>query len=110
MVMAYDDVLAERVRGRLRDEASIAEKRMFGGLSFLAHGNLVVAVSGSDLLVRVGPEGTQDALARPGARPAVMGARTMRGWVRAAGESLDDAALDYWITTALTYSMTLPAK
>jgi TfoX/Sxy family transcriptional regulator of competence genes len=108
--MAYDDVLAERVRDRLGDEVSVTEKRMFGGLSFLAHGNLVVAVSGNDLLVRVGPEGMQDALARPGARPAVMGARTMRGWVRAAGASLNDATLDYWIKTALTYSTTLPAK
>ncbi|MGP3969830.1 TfoX/Sxy family protein [Streptomyces sp. 6N223] len=108
--MAYDDVLAERVRDRLRGEASVTEKRMFGGLSFLAHGNLVVAVSGDDLLVRVGPEGTHDALARPGARPAVMGARTMRGWVRAAGDALNDAALDYWIRTALTYATTLPAK
>ncbi|MEU1367470.1 TfoX/Sxy family protein [Streptomyces sp. NPDC005803] len=107
--MAYDEVLAQRVRERLENENGVAEKRMFGGLSFLAHGNLVVAVSGDDLLVRVGPEGTHDALARPGARPAVMGSRTMRGWVRAAGESLDDSALDHWIATALAYTATLPA-
>ncbi|MBO8196807.1 TfoX/Sxy family protein [Streptomyces smyrnaeus] len=108
--MAYDEVLAERVRERLGDETAVAEKRMFGGLSFLSQGRLVVAVSGDDLLVRVGPERVRDALARSGARPAVMGSRTMRGWVRAAGETLDDAALGHWITTALTYTATLPAE
>ncbi|MCT2589029.1 TfoX/Sxy family protein [Streptomyces sp. N2-109] len=107
--MAYDDTLAERVRERLGGEA-VAERKMFGGLSFLVHGNLAVAVSGDDLLVRVGPEGTKDALARPGVRPAVMGTRTMRGWVRAAGETLDGTALDHWIKTARTYTATLPPE
>ncbi|MQA96475.1 MAG: RNA methyltransferase [Streptosporangiales bacterium] len=108
--MAYDDVLADRVRERLGEDVSVAEKRMFGGLSFLVHGNLVVAVSGDDLLVRVGTESMEDALARPGARPAVMGARTMRGWVFVAGDALDDEVLDSWIKSALTYNATLPAK
>ncbi|MGP3969727.1 hypothetical protein [Streptomyces sp. 6N223] len=49
-------------------------------------------------------------LARPRARPAVKGARTMRGWVRAAGAGLNDATRDCWIKTALTYSTTLPGK
>ncbi|MEV6105675.1 TfoX/Sxy family protein [Streptomyces sp. NPDC051940] len=108
--MAYDEVLAERVREALSDEVAVSEKRMFGGLSFLAHGNLVIAVSGDDLLVRVGAEAVPDALERRGVRPAVMGARTMRGWVRVAGSALDDPALDRWIATALAYVVTLPAK
>jgi hypothetical protein len=31
--MAYDEGLAERIRGILADEAEVAEKRMFGGLA-----------------------------------------------------------------------------
>ncbi|MFD3441628.1 TfoX/Sxy family protein [Streptomyces sp. NPDC058685] len=108
--MAYDDVLAERVREQLGDETAVTEKPMFGGLSFLDHGNLVIAVSGDDLLVRVGPDGMREAFARPGAHSAVMGTRTMRGWVRAAGDTLTDAALEHWVSTALMFTRTLPAK
>jgi TfoX/Sxy family transcriptional regulator of competence genes len=43
--MACDEDLAERLRELLAGENAITEKKMFGGLAFLLHGNLAVSAS-----------------------------------------------------------------
>ena len=43
--MAYDEDLANRIRDLLADEDAITEKKMFGGLAFLLHGNMAVSAS-----------------------------------------------------------------
>ena len=40
--MTYDEGLAQRIRDHFGAESGLAEKRMFGGLSFLLHGNMAV--------------------------------------------------------------------
>ncbi|MEU9372647.1 TfoX/Sxy family protein [Streptomyces sp. NPDC048255] len=109
--MTYDEGLAQRVRERLGERPDLTEKRMFGGLTFLLHGNMTVGVAGDELIARVGPEGTERALARPEARPMDFTGRPMRGWVTVGGPSLaEDAVLDHWITTATAFAATLPPK
>jgi TfoX/Sxy family transcriptional regulator of competence genes len=108
--MAYDEVLAERIRDRLCDAAGVSEKKMFGGLAFLTHGNMTVGVHGDDLIARIDPAGTDAALARPGVRPFDLTGRPMRGWVVVAGETLDDDALEGWIAETGAFVATLPAK
>lgn len=63
--MTYDEGLAQRIRERLGEWSAVTEKRMFGGLAFLLHGNMTVGVSGEEVVVRVGPDRTEQALARP---------------------------------------------
>ena len=54
--MAYDEVLAARIRDLVGEGAAVTEKKMFGGLAFLVGGNMAVAASGQGgLLVRVDP-------------------------------------------------------
>jgi TfoX/Sxy family transcriptional regulator of competence genes len=110
--MAYDEALAERIRERLArtDAVDVAEKRMFGGLAFLEHGNMVVGVSGPDLMVRIRPDATDDALTRPGARLFDMTGRPMRGWIVVDGAVLDDGTLVSWIDEARRFVATLPPK
>ncbi|MEV0978825.1 TfoX/Sxy family protein [Streptomyces sp. NPDC049915] len=109
--MAYDEGLAERVRALLRGAPGLVEKRMFGGLAFLLGGNMAVAVTGDDLLVRVAPDGTEAALARPGARVFDMSGRPMRGWVVVAGPSVaEDDALAMWVTEGRIFAAGLPPK
>ncbi|MFI5867954.1 hypothetical protein [Streptomyces sp. NPDC051546] len=38
--MTYDEGLAQRIRERLGEQTAVTEKRMFGGLAFLLHGNM----------------------------------------------------------------------
>ena len=66
--MAYDEGLAQRLRETLADGDGLTERRMFGGIAFMLHGNMAVGVSGDELMVRVGPEGYDEALAQPHAR------------------------------------------
>ncbi|MHC3469420.1 TfoX/Sxy family protein [Streptomyces sp. 7R007] len=109
--MAYDEGLAERIRERLGGDPGIAEKRMFGGIAFLYRGNMAVGVTGDDLMVRVGPYGTDEALSRPGARVFDMTGRPMRGWVVVDGSAVaEDEVLGEWIDEGLAFAASLPPK
>ena len=109
--MAFDQGLAERIRERLGADPAITEKRMFGGLAFLHHGNMAVGVTGDELMVRVGPDGTDAALARPGARLFDLGGRPMRGWVVVAATAIaEDSDLDAWIEEGRAFAAGLPPK
>ncbi|WP_030606024.1 TfoX/Sxy family protein [Streptomyces fulvoviolaceus] len=109
--MAYDERLAERIRERLGADPEITEKRMFGGTAFLLHGNTAVGVTGDDLMVRVGPEATDAALARPGTRIFDMTGRPMRGWVVVDGAAVaQDEALGDWVAEGRDFAASLPPK
>jgi len=105
--VAYDEVLAERVRERM---PAAVGRRMFGGVVFLTNGQLTVGVLGDDLLVRLGPEGADAALTRPGVRRFDGPGRPMRGWVVVAGDQLDEPDLDRWTAAASGFVATLPPK
>ena len=66
--MAFDEGLAERIRDTLDSVAGVTERKMFGGLAFMLHGNMFVGVIGSMLMARVGPEQYTAALRHPHAR------------------------------------------
>lgn len=108
--MAYDEVLAERVRELLEDTDVAVAKKMFGGLVFTVQGNTVVGVVGDELLVRVGPDSTPQALARPGARPYEFRGRVSKGWVMVSGEVLDDDVLGDWLQLGREAAAELPPK
>jgi hypothetical protein len=110
--MAYDADLANRIRELLATHEGLTEMPMFGGLAFLLHGKMALAVaSRGGLLVRVGPEAIDGALARPGASVARMGDRTMRGWVRVAGEGVTAKHdLSAWVQQGASFARSLPRK
>lgn len=85
---------------------------MMGGLCFTLHGNMLVAVmKNGDLLARVGAEGHDEAMKRPGAGRLQMSAdRHMRGFVNVDAEVLDDLALKDWISTSLAIVGPMPPK
>ncbi|WP_328869590.1 TfoX/Sxy family protein [Streptomyces sp. NBC_00287] len=109
--MAYDEGLAERIRDRLGADPDITEKRMFGGIAFLHGGNMAVGVTGDDLMVRVGPDATDEALTRPGTRIFDMTGRPMRGWVVVEGSAVtEDEELDAWVERGRAFAAGLPPK
>lgn len=109
--MAYDEELAERIRDQLGADPEISERRMFGGLAFLCRGNMAVGVTGDDLMVRVGPDATDAALARPGARIFDMTGRPMRGWVVVDGTAVaEDESLAAWVDEGRAFAAGLPPK
>lgn len=110
--MAYDEVLADRVREALAGEPGVTEKRMFGGLAFLVHGNMAVAASGEGgLMLRVDPAEGPGLVDEPDVSLVVMRGRAMDGWLRVATEAVrDDDALARWVGRGASYARSLPAK
>jgi TfoX/Sxy family transcriptional regulator of competence genes len=109
--MAFDEGLAERIRDTLAGVPGVTERRMFGGLAFMLHGNMFVGVVGGTLMARVGPDQHGAALHRPHAREMDFTGRPMKGYVYVdeAGTA-EDADLAAWIETCRVYAATLPRK
>ena len=109
--MAYDEQLVERIRGVLGGDIGYGEKKMFGGVCFLLHGNMVAGVATDDLMLRVGPDAWADALAQPHAREMDFTGRSMKGYVFVSPDGRsEDADLQTWLDRALDFVGTLPPK
>ncbi|MGI9146375.1 MAG: TfoX/Sxy family protein [Chloroflexota bacterium] len=110
--MAYDENLVNRLRELLGVENAITEKKMFGGVAFLLHGNVSVSASrNGGLLVRIDPADTQASLARPHVTLMKMGGRTMEGWITVAPAGLKTKReLSAWVEQSVTFARTLPPK
>ncbi|NNH70657.1 TfoX/Sxy family protein [Nocardia uniformis] len=111
--MAYDEVLAERIRDALGpDRVDAIEKKMFGGLSFMIDGNMAVAASGrGGLLARVDPNEATELLRRKSVETMTMGGREMHGWLHVGPDVIDDdAALTEWVHRSVAFARTLPRK
>jgi len=110
--MAYDQDAAERMRKVLARRTDVIEKPLMGGRCFMVNGHMCCTVSvRGGILVRVGPDAYEKALAEPHAKPMGMGGRVMNGFVRVDPEGYrTDAALKRWIKRGLDFVATLPAK
>ena len=110
--MTYDAELVHRIRASVQDERGVSEKRMFGGLAFLVNGNLAVSASGrGGLLLRVDPAESDALEDGVTVTRAVMGGRTLDGWLRVAPAATDsDEQLHAWVTRGVAYAASLPPK
>ena len=63
--MTYNKMLAERVWSLLQKTPGFEKKKMFGGIVFLVNGNMACGILNDDLIVRIGPDGYDDALDTP---------------------------------------------
>jgi hypothetical protein len=109
--MAYDLALADRIRLRIGNRPDLVEKEMFGGIAFLVGGNMAVGVSGDSLMVRVGKDGHDAAMTRPGTRIFDMSGRPMRGWIVVDPIGFSGSGeLGLWIDEGVAHALTLPRK
>jgi len=110
--MAYDEDLADRIRGSLGQTHQVTEKRMFGGLAFLVNGNMAVAASGQGgLMLRVEPEQTEQLLAEEHTSPMEMRGRELAGWIRVGADGIEsDEALQRWVDLGVSRAGSLPPK
>jgi TfoX/Sxy family transcriptional regulator of competence genes len=100
--MAYDEALAERIRTALHARDDVEERKMFGGIAFMIAGRMACGVIRDDLMVKVGAEGHDDALAQPHTRPMDFTGKPMRGIVYVApAATAAEADLRGWIERAV---------
>ena len=95
--MAYDEALAQRIRGLLNGP-DVAERKMFGGLAFLVAGRMCCGVQDQDLMVRVPKDQHAQLLTEPNVRPMDFTGRSLAGfvYVSAAGTG-PTPALRRWV-------------
>ena len=105
------DYLAERIRSLIGDDPRVTEKSMFGGLTFLLNGHILVGTKKDGrILLSVGKEHNQAALARPGATQMVHNNRNMTGFVWVEPDAIeDDDVLADWVRTAYGWVSLMPS-
>jgi hypothetical protein len=110
--MAYDEVLATRIRDLIGPDPELTEKKMFGGLTFLIRGHMAISASGQGgVLVHVAPGRSDELVATTAATVAVMQGREMPGWLRVRGGDLaTDDDLSPWVELGLGHARSLPPK
>jgi TfoX/Sxy family transcriptional regulator of competence genes len=109
--MAYDEGLAQRVHEAMATRNDIVEKKMFGGVGYLVRGNMACGVLKDDLIVRLGPDSGEAALAKAHTRVFDITGRVMKGWVMVSPEGYaSDKALQNWVDQGLSFALTLPPK
>jgi len=108
----FDEKLAVRIRKRLGKKQGLVEKRMFGGVAFMLNGNMCVGIHKDELIVRLAPDDTEQALTQKHTRIFdLSGCRTMKGWILVQPKGLaTDAALGKWVTVGVKVAASLPAK
>lgn len=109
--MSFSLSLADRIRSIVARRRGITEKRMFGSLCFLLHGNLLVGVWKNSLIARLGPEEAEAALREPYVGLFDVTGKPMKNWVMIEPDGIEhDEQLSQWIDRALTFVTTLPKK
>jgi len=107
--MPYSESLAARIRDAFTGRHEITEKKMFGGIAFMLHGNMCVGVWKTSLIARLGPEQAATALKEPNVVDFDITGRPMKGWVLVEPEGVaTDEQLRGWIERAVEFVDTLP--
>jgi TfoX/Sxy family transcriptional regulator of competence genes len=108
--MAYNVELAQRIRSAL-EATPFVEKRMFGGVGFLIHGNMACGVHKENMIVRVDPEKHEKLLKKPHAKIFDITGRPMKGWLIVEADGIRTARqLNTWIKEGVEFALTLPPK
>ena len=109
--MAFDVKIADRIRQAVGPRDDVTEKKMFGGIAFLLDGKMFCGIASEDLMVRLGPEGYESALAKPHVRPMDFTGRPMKGYVFVGpGGTRTTKAIKRWVDQALAFVATLDAR
>jgi hypothetical protein len=104
--MAYNEYLADRVRLAFKGKGvNYLEKKMMGGIVFMVDDKMCVGIVKDDLMARIDPELSNEALTRKGCRLMDFTGTSMKGFMMIDLEGTDmDKDLDYWIQLALDFN------
>jgi TfoX/Sxy family transcriptional regulator of competence genes len=109
--MSYDERTAARIRVVLARRRDVVERKMFGGLTFMVNGAMCCGITAEALVVRVGPEAYEAALAEPHARPMTFTGRPLAGMVYVDPPGYRTArALTRWVRRGVEFVTAKPAR
>jgi TfoX/Sxy family transcriptional regulator of competence genes len=101
--MAYNEELAALVRTAITGVKGVTEKKMFGGIAFMANDRMLIGVDKDDLIIRCEKEETDTLLKKKGVRVFdLSGGRPMKGWLLVGPEATNTSkGLREWIAFAV---------
>ena len=103
--MAYDEKLADRIREALIDQPDVKEKKMFSGLCFMVNGKMCLCASGDEMMCRLGPDATAEALETNGVRGMIHNGRAYKDYVYVGPEAMrTQQQFDHWVNAALAFN------
>lgn len=103
--MAYDEILAQRVREHLHGIPLVEEKKMMGGLTFMVNDKMCVGILKDELMCRIDPDRHDEALTKTGCRTMDFTKRPMPGYVLIDETGITTRQeLNYWIGLALDFN------
>ena len=109
--MPYNAKIAERVESCLKTEPGISQRKMFGGVCFLLHGNMLCGVAEDDLMVRVGKDQYEILLKHKYAREMDFTGKALKGFLFVSADGIKSkASLEKWIGHCFEFVRTLPKK
>lgn len=109
--MPYNERIEQRVQRCIAGWTKIDRKKMFGGVCHLRNGNMFCGVYKDFLILRLGEEKANSALALPHVRPFDITGRPMKGWVMVEAEGFaQDRDLSRWLDQARRFADALPPK
>lgn len=107
--MAYESHIADRLRARLSGAEGISERKMFGGIAFMLHGNMVCGVHEDRIMLRLGPDQVPAALEREGVEPMSFTGRVMKGFAMLHDGAAEGLEADL-VEQCLSFAASLPPK
>ncbi|MFV0606314.1 MAG: TfoX/Sxy family protein [Niabella sp.] len=109
--MAFDVVLAERIRIRLQTETgmTVEEKKMFGGLALMVNGKMCINISGDKLMCRFDPAIQEVVAQKKGFEKMVMRGKKMNGYCYVTKDGFKNKKdFEYWVNLCLAYNKEAP--
>ncbi len=109
--MAFNERLAERIRGYLKRRKGVEEKLMFGGICFMLNGHMCCGIEKDRLMVRVAPDRYETLLKKPHTREMDLTGKPLKGFLFVSEVGYRTAAgLSTWLDEAVECARANPPK
>ncbi len=109
--MAYDEILAQRVYQLLKRRTGFSQRKMFGGICFMLHGNMCCGVTQNELMLRLGENNALKALEAPYTREMDFTGKPLKSMIYVEQPGFEeDESLRYWVNQAVKFVQSLPPK
>jgi TfoX/Sxy family transcriptional regulator of competence genes len=103
--MAYNEILAERIRESLGSIKKVKEKEMMGGLTFMVNDKMCIGIIQDEMMCRIDPELQETVLERTGCRIMDFTGRPMKGYAMINESGMKSKReLDYWLNLCLAFN------
>jgi TfoX/Sxy family transcriptional regulator of competence genes len=103
--MAYSDIIANRIREKLKEIPNVEEKKMFGKLAFLISGKLCLSAGKNQIMCRFDPELHNKLIKEKVCETVIMKGRNYKGYIYVNENNIkSDDEIEFWINLALDWN------